>query len=140
MLNAVIMWFHILSVLIWIGGMLYTLFVLRPNLDKLGNNRAVFMKGIMDRFFPLVWFAIVTLFITGGINAKYYVHNSFFVTKLLIYAVMVVVFSYIYFGLYKKLPNVENKAQIMQKITLLIKVNFSLGLIVIFLIELAKYL
>lgn len=30
MINAVLEWLHIIAVLIWIGGMFYTLFILKP--------------------------------------------------------------------------------------------------------------
>jgi uncharacterized membrane protein len=52
---------------------------------------------------------------------------------------MVANFSYIYFGLYKKLPTAENKQEIMAKITTLIKINFTLGIFIILLIELVRF-
>ena len=139
MFNSILSWFHILAVLIWIGGMLYTLFILRPSLDVLEDKKPMFMKNIMDRFFPLVWTAIFILLITGGVKVHFYVNSPYFIAKLVIYTIMVIVFSYIYFGLYKKLPSASNKQIIMEKITNLIKLNFTLGLIIIFLIELVKY-
>jgi len=139
MLSAILMWLHIVAVLIWIGGMLYTLFVLRPSLDIIGDKKPVFMKKIMDRFFPLVWIAIIILLITGGIKAHHYTSSPYFVLKLIIYTVMVINFTYIYFGLYRRLPSSDNKPALMAKITTLIKVNFILGLIVIFLIEMVRF-
>ena len=139
MLDAVILWLHILAVLVWIGGMFYTLFVLKPNLGQLGDKKLQFLKSIMDKFFPFVWASIIVLFITGGIKAKYFVNIPLFDLKLFIYFVMVLVFSYIYFGLYKKIPTAENKPPIFMKISNLITLNFILGLIVIFLIAAVRY-
>ncbi|RUM47078.1 MAG: hypothetical protein DSY47_07180 [Hydrogenothermus sp.] len=139
MIDAVLLWIHIIAVLIWIGGMLYTLFILRPSLSVIGEKKGIFMKSIMDKFFPLVWIAIATLILTEGYKAHYFISSPLFILKLVIYIVMVINFSYIYFGLYKKLPSAENKQEIMAKITTLIKVNFTLGIVIILLIELVRF-
>jgi uncharacterized membrane protein len=140
MITAVANWFHLLGVLIWIGGMLYTLFVLRPSLSVLGEEKGKFVITAMGRFFPLVWLAIFLLLITGGYRVHNYIHSGIFISKLAVFGIMVLVFSYIYFGLYKKLDKVEKteKTVIIGKITNLIKLNFSLGLLVIILIEIYK--
>ncbi|RMA93161.1 hypothetical protein [Hydrogenothermus marinus] len=110
MINAILEWLHIIAVLIWIGGMFYTLFILKPTLSILEDKKAKFMEKIMDKFFPFVWVSIILLFITGGVKAKYFIHYPLFNLKLFIYFIMIIVFSYIYFGLYKKLKTTENKA------------------------------
>ncbi len=140
MITAVANWFHILGILIWIGGMLYTLFVLRPSLSVLGEEKGKLVTTAMGRFFPMVWVAILLLLITGGYRVHYYIHSGLFISKLFIYGIMVAVFSYIYFGLFKKLKTAEKseKPNIIEKITKLIQLNFGLGLLVIFLIELYK--
>jgi len=139
MIDMLVVWLHLVAVLIWIGGMLYTLFVLRPSLEVLEDKKPVFMKKIMDKFFPLVWLAIFILLLTGGYKAHFFINFPVFIAKLVIYTVMVINFAYIYFGLYKKLPSAENKLVIMNSITNLIKINFILGLIVIFLIVSIRY-
>ena len=140
MITAVANWLHILAILIWIGGMLYTLFVLRPSLSVLGEEKGKLVITVMGRFFPLVWLAVVLLFITGGYRVQHYLDSGIFLSKLAVYTVMVLVFSYIYFVLFRKLRAVEKdeKPKIVAKITGLIRLNFGLGLLVIFLIELYK--
>ncbi len=140
MITAVANWFHILAILIWIGGMFYTLFVLRPSLSVLGEEKGKFVITAMGRFFPLVWIAIFLLLLTGGYRVHNYIHSGLFISKLIVYSIMVIVFSYIYFGLFSKLKQVDKaqKPVIISKITKLIQLNFVLGLIVIFLIELYK--
>ncbi len=140
MITAIANWFHVLAILIWIGGMFYTLFVLRPSLSVLGEEKGKFVVTAMGRFFPLVWLAIILLFITGGYRVQYHIHSGIFVSKLVIYTIMVLVFSYIYFGLFRKLRTAEKleKPKIIANITKLIQLNFGLGLLVIFLIELYK--
>ena len=142
MINAIATWLHIIAVLIWIGGMLYTLFVLRPSLPVCEDKKFILVRTAMGKFFPLVWIAIFLLLLTGGYRAHKYIHSTAFDLKLVLYGAMVVVFSYIYFGLFKKLDSLpkEQKVQIVGKITNLIKLNFTLGLIIIFLIQITKYL
>ncbi len=139
-IDAVANFLHILGVLIWIGGMFYTLFILRPSLNVIGKEKLVLIPELMGRFFKFVWIAIFLLLITGGYRAHLHVQSYIFDAKLLIYLVMVLIFSYIYFNLYKKLIKASNeeKPLLINKITALIKLNFSLGLIVILLIELYK--
>ena len=139
MIDVIIKWFHIIAVIIWIGGMFFTLFVLKPNLEKIEDKKLEFMKSIMDKFFPFVWISIILLFITGDYYAKYFINNTFFDVKLFIYFIMVIIFSYIYFGLYKKIPYTKNKPPVFMKISKLITLNFVLGLTVIFLIETVRY-
>lgn len=139
MIDVLLLWIHIIAVLIWIGGMLYTLFILRPSLSVIEEKKGIFMKSIMDKFFPLVWISIATLILTEGYKAHYFISSPLFILKLILYVVMVINFSYIYFGLYKKLSSAKNKQEIMTKITTLIKVNFTFGIIIILLIEFVRF-
>lgn len=140
MIDAVANFLHVIGVLIWIGGMFYTLFVLRPSLHVLGKEKLLFVETVMGRFFLFVWGAIILLLITGGYRAHLHIKSPLFDLKLLIYAVMVVIFSIIYFVFFKKLKSLplEKKPSIIQKITLLIRINFVLGILIIFIIELYK--
>ncbi len=137
MIDAVATFLHIIGVIIWIGGMFYTLFAFRPSLTVLQENRLLLVETVMGRFFRFVWLAIVLLLITGGYRAHLHINSVLFDLKLLIYTVMVLIFSYIYFGLFKKLKKLpaEKKKEVVDRIVLLIRVNFGLGLLVIFLIE-----
>jgi len=140
MIDAFSNFFHVIGVLIWIGGMFYTLFVLRPSLSVVSTDRVLFVETVMGKFFKFVWFAILLLLLTGGYRAHIHIYSLVFDLKLFVYTVMVIIFSYIYFVLFKRLKNssTEEKSFFINRITLLIKTNFGLGLLVILLIELYK--
>lgn len=140
MIDAFSNFLHVIGVLIWIGGMFYTLFVLRPSLSVISTDRVLFVETAMGRFFKFVWVAILLLLLTGGYRAHIHIHSPVFDLKLFIYTMMVLIFSYIYFVLFRKLrkSNLEEKPFLINKITLLIKTNFGLGLLVILLIEIYK--
>ena len=140
MIDAFLNFLHVVGVLIWIGGMFYTLFVLRPSLSVISTDRASFVETVMGRFFKFVWIAILLLLITGGYRAHIHIHSLVFDLKLFVYTVMVLIFSYIYFVLFQKLKKstLEENPFLIKKITLLIKTNFGLGLLVILLIEIYK--
>ncbi len=140
MIDAIANFLHVLGVLIWIGGMFYTLFVLKPALSILGKEKLNLVPQVMGRFFKYVWLAIFLLLVTGGYRAHLHTGSYLFNIKLLLYLVMVLVFSFIYFVLYKNLQKspTDQRPLIINRITLLIKINFVLGLVIILLIELYK--
>ncbi len=120
MIDAFSNFLHVIGVLIWIGGMFYTIFVLRPSLSVISTDRALFVETAMGRFFKFVWVAILLLLLTGGYRAHIHIHSPVFDLKLFIYTMMVLIFSYIYFVLFRKLrkSNLEEKPFLINKITL----------------------
>ena len=57
---------HLLSAIIWVGGMFFALLVLRPASGNLESEvRLQLWKRTFGRFFPWVWAAVVTLLISG---------------------------------------------------------------------------
>lgn len=57
---------HLLSVIVWIGGMSFMLFCLRPaSADLLPAQRAPLMVATLERFFTQVTVAIVAMWATG---------------------------------------------------------------------------
>ena len=67
MLYASLKAFHLLAVMVWIGGMAFTLFCLRPAGRVLdGPARVVLMHAAMKRFIAVVAYAIVVLLACGG--------------------------------------------------------------------------
>ncbi len=58
---------HQLGTLIWVGGMFFAHFALRPAANKLlaPPERLPLMLAVFDRFFVLVWLAIALLWVSG---------------------------------------------------------------------------
>jgi len=61
---------HILAAIFWIGGMLFTIFVLVPvSRDKmLVRKRGAFFKVIGEKFSKISWLLFFILFVTGITN------------------------------------------------------------------------
>ncbi len=60
-------WLHLISVVIWIGGVAFQVFVAAPLL-KTGDPSYSFLKEISNRFRRIVGPLIFVLVVTGGIN------------------------------------------------------------------------
>jgi uncharacterized membrane protein len=58
---------HVLAVVVWVGGMSFTLFVLREGLAPLAPpERLRVLARVFGRFLPIVGAAIVVIAATGG--------------------------------------------------------------------------
>lgn len=57
---------HLLGVIVWIGGMAFAHFCLRPSALQLPPAlRLSLWSGVFGRFFPLVWGAIAAIGVSG---------------------------------------------------------------------------
>ncbi len=123
---------HIFFAILWIGGMVYSLLFLKPSLKELPNEdqRHRLLRSVFSKFFPAVWLSILVLFITGmGLWHGYrrdFSENPLFHTKLFLFALMILVFTYIYFFLFRK-----NK---LSQIPNLILVNLLFGIFILLII------
>jgi uncharacterized membrane protein len=140
-ISAAALILHILSVVIWLGGMIFAHQMLRPVAASLLEppQRLTLWVGVFSRFFPWVWAAIILLLVTGiwmifdvyggFAGAPIYVHTMFGLGL-----VMMAIFFHVYFVPFKRLKsNVADEAwpdgaaQINQ-IRRLVGINILLGL------------
>src|SRR5690348_4205361 len=57
---------HVIAVIVWIGGLFVGVVAIRPALAQLDiQTRGLIFAGIMSRFLPWVWGAVVTLLLSG---------------------------------------------------------------------------
>jgi uncharacterized membrane protein len=58
---------HLLAVVLWVGGMFFAHQILRPVAAELLEPplRQQLWVGVFNRFFPVVWGAILTIVVTG---------------------------------------------------------------------------
>ena len=58
---------HLISAVIWVGGMFFAYCLLRPALANLesGPQRLTIWADTLKKFFPWVWLCIIVLFVTG---------------------------------------------------------------------------
>ncbi len=139
--TAVALVLHILSVVIWLGGMIFAHQMLRPVAASVLEppERLTLWAGVFSRFFPWVWAAVIVLLVTGiwlifdvyggFAGAPVYIHTMFALGL-----VMMAVFAHVYFAPFKRLKSCvaaeswpDGAAQINQ-IRRLVGINILLGL------------
>jgi uncharacterized membrane protein len=133
---------HVLSAVIWVGGMFFAYMALRPVVAEVLEppQRIALWVGVFSRFFPWVWLCVLLLLLTG--------HWMFFVSfggfaaisgsVLLMMAIgwfMVLVFAVVVFGPFAHMKKAlverdfPQAAAHLASIRRLIAVNLSLGLL-----------
>lgn len=115
LMDALVKLIHLIAAIVWMGGMTFMLFALRPAalLILEPQPRARLMGAVWQRFFPLVLVAIAALFITGsnlyttmfraaklasGVGSVPLGWN----VMLVLGVVMMLIFGHIYFAGFKK--------------------------------------
>ncbi len=135
---------HILSAVIWVGGMFFAYVALRPAAAQLLEPplRLQLWRQVFARFFIWVTIAVVLLLVTGlwmifggygGMgNARPYIH-----VMLLLGLIMMAIYGHVFFAPYKRLiraveaenwPEGGNQLAMIRK---LIAANLTLGLLVV---------
>ncbi len=143
---------HILSALIWVGGMFFAYQCLRPVAAEILEPplRLLLWRETFKRFFFWVWVAIILLVVSGhsmiamlgGMDSVgLHVH-----IMLVCGYVMIALYFYVYFKLYKQLKSatVESKwpeaGEVLNKIRQIVAVNLILGLITVSIASGGRYL
>ena len=141
---------HLISVVVWVGGMIFAYQFLRPAAVAVLEppQRLTLWVQTFNRFFPWVWAAILLLPITGywmiaqigGFAAVgIYVH-----IMQVVGIIMIVIFLHVYFGPYKRLSRLveeQNYAEAgnqLQQIRFLVGTNVLLGLVVLIVVRLLR--
>jgi uncharacterized membrane protein len=106
---------HVLSIIVWIGGMVYTLMFLRPSVVSLEPPlRVKLMHDVLGRFFKAVLLlssvAVLSGFWMVGRVAKQavqagasYTWPTAWVVMAVLGVIMFLIFAHIRFALYKRL-------------------------------------
>jgi uncharacterized membrane protein len=134
---------HVLSVVVWVGGMFFAYVALRPVAATLlqPQQRLPLWSGTFGRFFPWVWLSIILLLVTGygmmfgvygGMKAPPYIH-----LMMGIGLIMMFIFMHVFFAPYRRLKlavaaqNWKDGGRRLGQIRMLVGLNLSLGLIVV---------
>jgi len=143
---------HLLSAVIWVGGMFFAYVALRPVAGGLLEPpiRLALWSGVFKRFFPWVWLSIFVLLSSGfwmifaelgGIaNVRSHIH-----IMLGLGIFMMLLFMHIYFGPFRRLQqaiiesNWKTGGEKLNQIRVLIKTNLVLGLLVIIIATVGRY-
>ncbi|MDX8398798.1 MAG: CopD family protein [Gallionellaceae bacterium] len=134
---------HLLSIVIWVGGMFFAYIVLRPVAAEILQppERLQLWKQVFSRFFKWVWPASVLILLSGLYMIHLYGGMKFVPHSvhlmLLLGLVMLLIFAYVFFAQYLRFSKlVANQdwpqaGTILLKIRKLIAFNLSLGLLTI---------
>jgi uncharacterized membrane protein len=140
---------HLLAIILWIGGMVFATFFLRPAMAQLeAPVRVRLMHDILGRFFKAVLVASLATLVTGlwmlGRVAKQVVQSggSFqmplsWTVMAVVGTVMVALFLYIRFVLYKRLDQAVAAAEwpaggaALGQIRAGVLINLGLGVLVL---------
>ena len=156
MLYAALKVLHVLSIIVWVGGMAFTLFFLRPALAELGlQARVLLMHDILGKFFSTVMWLMVVVLVTGlammglfmqqagetGVAMR--LHWSWIVMAAL-GGLMMGIFGHIRGVLYKRLQRALAEqtwtagGAALASIRIWVRVNLALGLLTVILITGAR--
>jgi len=135
---------HAIAAVIWVGGMAFAFFALRPVVaQRLGNQRRLSLwLQVMQRFFMMVWASMVVLFATGY-WIVFQVYGGFDRTGLHVHLmhglalVMAALFLYVWFGPYRRLARAVTSKEwtaggaALAAIRRTVAVNLGLGIVVV---------
>ena len=142
---------HVLSVVIWVGGMFFAYMALRPVAASVLEppQRLTLWAGVFGKFFPWVWASVALilasglhmLMVFGGLAAPHYA-----MTMLVLGVVMMAIFAHVFFAPYGRLKRAvaaqdwKAGGAALAQIRMLIGINLSLGLLTIAVVFLGRAL
>ena len=140
---ALLITFHILAAVVWVGGMFFAYVVLRPSAGPLEPEmRLALWHRVFRRFFPWVWLSIIVLLASGygmiffylggfaGAGASIHVMQGLGI-------VMMLLFLHLFFAPWRRFSAaVEKKhfpeaAKFLNQIRYIVATNLVLGLVTI---------
>jgi uncharacterized membrane protein len=149
MLYAILKTLHVLSIIVWVGGMVFAHFFLRPALASLDPLlRLRLMHDVLGRFFKAVLVASLLTLVSGlwmlGRVAKQVVQSGgnfqmplSWTIMAVVGVVMVAVFMHIRFALYRRLGRAVDASDVtaggaaMAQIRRWVLINLGLGVLTV---------
>ena len=143
--SSIIVFLHVISAVIWVGGMIAIRFAVHYSMQNIENPRIKLERTLenLKRFFSLVIPAILTLLITAiimiiGSGFKENTLYSLLIVKELIWSLMTIIFIIIYIKRNKAQKSFLNEDMNTTKNNLIpianyfIPINILLGIVAIF--------
>ncbi|HTI49171.1 MAG TPA: CopD family protein [Casimicrobiaceae bacterium] len=133
---------HVLAVVVWVGGMGFMLFMLRPGLAPLPPaERLGVLARVLTRFLPAVGAAVVVIAVTGGWLMSLYggMRNTPWGVHVMVAlgVVMILVYAWIIVRLNPRMQaavrtgDLPSAATLAERIRRYVVLNFVLGVVVI---------
>lgn len=149
MLYELLKLLHVVAIIVWVGGMFFIHFYLRPALGQLDlPTRLKFMHQVLGRFFKTVIFASVTTLVTGywmigrvarassEANIPFAMPLSWTIMAVL-GTIMVLIFFHIRFAIFKRFTlatfaqDWDAAAKSMQTIRTWVGINLLIGVVTV---------
>ena len=140
---------HVLSVVIWVGGMFFAYMALRPvAAERLEPpQRLSLWEGVFSKFFPWVWTSVVLILASGlymmAMLGKPPVHVAI---MFVLGIIMMLLFAHVFFAPFKRLKRAVAAQDwpaggaALGQIRKLIAINLSLGILTVTVATLGVYL
>mgnify|MGYP000010569129 CR=1 FL=1 len=142
---------HVLSIVIWVGGMFFAYMILRPvaasELEP--PERLNLWRHVFSRFFPWVWASILLAPLTGiHLTVPY---GGFAGAPLFIHImtglgiIMILIFLHVFFAPFKRIKqkldegDIAGAAKQLNQIRLLVGINTLIGIVTIITATAGKY-
>ncbi|HED15978.1 MAG TPA: hypothetical protein ENI64_04045 [Gammaproteobacteria bacterium] len=151
-MNAIAIVLHLLSAVIWVGGMFFAYMILRPAAASALQppERLTTWVQTFKRFFPWVWISVVLLPVTGYWLVFDVFHGLSTAPKSVnimqgLGIVMILLYLHVYFSPFRRLCKAVDQAdwvaggKQLAIIRKLVAINMSLGLIVIAIASAGRY-
>ncbi len=134
---------HVLGATVWVGGMVFALFILRPSLGLLPpGQRLSLHAAVFTRFFRVIWHVMPLVLLTGygmvfGVYGGFAGVNPVIHVMHTIGVVMAVIFAVIFFGPWRAMRaalavgDTPGAAGAADRIRKLVLANMVLGVIAI---------
>ena len=153
MLYIILKTIHLFAIIVWLGGMAFAHFFLRPAVQQLQPPvRLPLMRDVLQRFFGVV-LVIVVLVLASGVGMMGLVHQMAaqagakfnmpitWIVMAVLGVVMMAVFGHIRFSLFKRLDQAVNAqnwpagGQAMGQIRQWVAFNLALGAVIVALLR-----
>lgn len=134
---------HILGAVVWVGGMAFAYFVLRPSAGALqASDRLALWRRVFGRFLPIVWASVIALILSGygmillylggfrGVGLSIHIMQG-------IGIVMTLLFAHLFFAPWRRFKRAVDSGAIddaprhLEQIRMIVAVNLALGLLVV---------
>ena len=143
---------HLISAVVWVGGMFFAYMFLRPvaasQLEP--PQRLALWRAVFAKFFPFVWLSVVLLPITGYLM-MFAIWQTMAATPIYVHLMnglgiaMILIYMHVYFAPYKRLSNAvatqdwPEGGMALNQIRQLVGLNTILGLLVISIASAGRY-
>jgi len=140
MLYSGLLALHVLTVVIWVGGMFFAYNFLRPAAAEMLEppHRLKLWAATFKRFFPWVWLCVVFILVSGfGMMFSLPKAPTHIVVMAVLGITMMLIFAHVYYGPYRGLKysvaneNWPDGGKNLGKIRTLVGINMVIGLVTI---------